>query len=163
MLVGAAECAVPLHHREDQVSVYSISLFLHVVGALGLFGAIALEWAGHEHPRRMSGPSGLAILASGIYMTATRWGFQPWIVLGLAGMVVIAALGPALARRSGAVVLSLRLRTALFLGVIFLMSTRPGWAGSLAAIGVATVTGLAAAIPARNGDRRLARVVGSER
>jgi hypothetical protein len=135
------------------MSVYSISVFLHVVGALGLFSTLALEWAGHEQLRRVGGPSALLVLATGIYMTSTRWGPRPWIVIGLAAMVVIAILGPALSRRAGLAALSLRLRTWLFLGIVFLMTTEPGLTGSLVAIGVAALIGVVTALPARNPAR----------
>ncbi len=193
--------------RGESVSVYSISLFLHIVGAHGLFAVIALEWAslyglrrateaGQVRewirllgaPRFLGGPAALTVLVTGIHMTATRWGPQGWIVVGLAGMVVIAVLGAAVSgRRAGAIAralpaedgpistvlgrrlhdpvlsLSLWLRTALFLGVVFVMSTEPSGAGALTAMGVALVVGLAAALPARAGGRRPARMAGSER
>jgi hypothetical protein len=189
------------------VSVYSISLFLHIVGALGLFAALGLEWAGLYNlrratevaqvrewirllgaPRFLGGPAALIVLVSGIYMSATRWGPQGWIIVGLAGMVVIAVLGAALSgRRVGPIAgalqagngpistalgrrlhdpvltLSLRLRVALFLGIIFLVSIRPSMAGALAAMGTAVMVGLAVALPARSTGRRPARIAGSER
>ena len=189
------------------MSVYSISLFLHIVGALGLFAVLALEWAGLYHvrratragqvrewvrilatPRVVAGPAALIILVTGIHMSATRWGPQGWIVVGLAGMVVIAVLGAALSdRRAGAIAralpaedgpistmlarqvhdpvlaLALWVRTALFVGVVFIMSTEPSAAGSLAAMAVAGAVGLAAAAPAWGAGRRQARTAGSER
>ena len=141
------------------MSVYSIAIFLHVVGALGLYSTLALEWAGHEQVRRVGGPSALLVLATGIYMTATRWGPRPWIVIGLAAMVLMAIMGPTLSRRPGAAALSLHLRTWLFLGIVFLMTTEPGLAGSLVVIGVAALIGVATALPARSP----ARMAGSER
>ena len=109
------------------VSVYSISLFLHIVGALGLGAVLAMEWASLHNlqrateagqvrewirllgaPRFLGGPAALTILVTGIHMTATRWGPQPWIVVGLAGMVVIAVLGGAVSgRRAGAIIRAL--------------------------------------------------------
>ena len=189
------------------MSVYSISLFLHVVGALGLFAVLSLEWASLYHlrratdagqvrewvrllsgPRIVGGPAALTILVTGIHMTATRWGPQGWIVVGLAGMVVIAVLGAAVsARRAGAVAralpsedgpippalsqrvhdpvlsLSLWVRTALFLGVVFVMTTEPSAAGALGAMGVTLVLGLAAGLPAWRSGRRPARMAASER
>jgi hypothetical protein len=182
------------------VSVYSISLFLHIVGALGLFTVLGLEWAGLHYlrratgarevrewvkllaaPRMLAGPAALLILASGIHMTATRWGPRGWIIVGLAGMAAIAVLSAAVGgRRVGAIAralpgddgpisaaldrqihdpmlsLSLRVRAALFLGVVFVMSTEPSTAGSLAAMAVATLAGVAAALPA--GSRGSGRV-----
>jgi hypothetical protein len=170
------------------VTLYSISLFLHIVGALGLFAGLGLEWAGlynlrratdtrqvHEWlgllgaPRFLGGPGALVILATGIYMSATRWTPQGWIIVALAGMVLIAVLGGALTSRRVATIArvlqaetgpisaalarqlhdprliqSLRIRTALLLGIVFLMSTRPGTVGSLAVMAVAAAIGLAA-------------------
>ena len=34
------------------MSVYSIAVFLHIVGALGIFAAIGLDWAGLSNLRR---------------------------------------------------------------------------------------------------------------
>jgi hypothetical protein len=59
--------------------------------------------------------------------------------------------------------LSLWVRTALFLGIVFVMSTQPSGAGALAAIGVAVVAGLAVALPAWGGGRRWTRMAGGER
>ena len=186
------------------MSVYSISLFLHIVGALGLVAVLAVEWAGLAQlrraarvvqvrdsvrllagPRVLGGPAALLILLTGIHMTATRWGPRGWIIVGLAGMVIIAILGAAMgARRTGAIaralpaddgpiapalaaqvrdpalVLGLRLRVALFLGVVFLMATEPGTGASLAAMAVAALVGAA---PSPGRGRSEARVTGSER
>jgi hypothetical protein len=199
--------AAQVQVKEELVSVYSISLFLHIVGALGLFAVLGLEWASLHHlrraaevaqarewvrllgaPRFLGGPAALIILATGIHMTATRWGPQGWIVVGLAGMVLIAVLGPALGgRRVGLIAralraedglisqalrqrlhdpvltLSLRLRIALFFGVVFIMSTQPGIVGALAAMAVALLVGLVAAFPAWSSDRRPAPMSASER
>ena len=101
------------------MSLYSISLFLHIVGALGIFAAIGLEWAGLANlrratdtaqvrewvrlllaaPRVVGGPAALLVLVSGIHMSATRLGAQGWILVALGGMVLIAALGGAIGGR----------------------------------------------------------------
>ena len=172
------------------MSVYSMSLFLHIVGALALFAAFGLEWASlyglHRAtvtgqvrewarllgaPRFVGGPAAFTVLITGIYLSATRWGAQGWIAVALAAMVVIAVLGAALAgRRAGAIAralpaedgpipaalerrlhdpvltLSIALRTALFLGIVFVMSTKPSTAGALTAMVVALVAGSAGAL-----------------
>jgi hypothetical protein len=189
------------------MSLYSISVFLHIVGALGIFAAIGLEWAGLSNARRASettqvrewmrllaaprivaGPAALLVLVSGIHMTATRWGPQAWILVGLGAMVVIAAVGagvggrrmaaiaralptepapvaPILRQRldDPALTMSLWVRTALFFGIVFLMSTRPGWAGALAVMGAALLLGIAASRPVLGAGRRPAPVARSER
>jgi hypothetical protein len=182
--------------------VYAIAVFLHIVGALGLFAALGLEWASLYNLRRVptagqarewakllsalrfvGGPSALTILATGVYMMATRWGSQGWIGAGLGGLVLIAALGGALTgRRAGAIartvagetgaisgalrqqlhdpvlLLSAWLRTALGLGVVFVMAIKPGAAGALTAMGVALVLGLAAGFPGWSRGRRAVAV-----
>ena len=105
------------------MSLYSISLFLHIVGALAIFAAFGLEWAGLHNLRRAStveqvrewvrllgaprfvgGPAALTLLVTGIHMSATRWGGQGWIVVGFGGMVVMAVTGVVLSgRRVGAI------------------------------------------------------------
>ena len=189
------------------MSVYSMAVFLHVVGALGIFAAIGLEWAGLSNlrraadtaqvrewmkllaaPRTVAGPAALLVLVSGIYMSATRWGPQGWILVALGGMVVIAAVGAGVGGRRVAAMaralpaeagpvpaalrqrvddpvlaVSLRVRTALLLGIVFLMSVRPGRGGALAAMAVALLLGLAASQPALGRGRPSAQVAGSER
>ena len=174
------------------MSVYLISLFLHIAGALGLAAVLALEWAsvygfrratalGQARewarllaaPRIVGGPASLIVLVTGIHLTATRWGPQGWIIVGLGGMVAIAVLGVALGGRRGSAIaraleteddpiapplahrlhdpvltLLLTLRTALLLGVIFVMSGKPSAAGALAVLVVAAVLGAVAALPA---------------
>ncbi len=94
------------------MSLYSIALFLHIVGALGLFAALGLEWTSLRQLRRATtveqarawfdvlglvrriGPAALAaILLSGFYLMATEWGWTAWIGVALVGMGVLAALG----------------------------------------------------------------------
>lgn len=100
------------------MSIYGIILFLHIVGALGLFAGMGLEqvslaklreaatpaqardWLGVlSNLRRTDGPSGLLILASGFYMMATRWGRGTWMALGVVGMVLMAVIALAVTSR----------------------------------------------------------------
>lgn len=94
------------------MSTYSLLVFLHIVGALGLFASIGLEQVGLYRLRRartgsqvnewvsllaglrkLDAPAGLLLLATGIYFVMTRWGHQPWAGLAVLGMVVMALLG----------------------------------------------------------------------
>ena len=184
------------------MSLYSTALFLHIVGALGLFAALALEWAGLSNLRRagsvgqfrewarllqglrrVGGPSALTLIITGIYLTATRWGSQPWIILGLIGLVTMAVLGalvtgrrlgsmmkelpdegalsPALRRRiqDPMLLLSAWLRTGIGLGIVALMSAKPELGGSLIILGGAVVLGLVAGLTAGARGRRTFSVV----
>jgi hypothetical protein len=179
------------------MSLYSAALFLHIVGALGLFAALALEWAGLTNLRRVrsvgqfrdwagllqglrriGGPSGLTLTITGVYLTVARWGSQPWIILGLIGLVLVAVMGavvtgrrlgsiakdladevelsPALRRRiqDPVLLLSAWLRTGIGLGTVALMSAKPGLAGSLIILGGAGFLGLAAGLAAGGRGRR---------
>jgi hypothetical protein len=91
---------------------HTLALFLHIVGVLGLYAGLALDWATILRLRRAESLvlarevtsltafqtrlvqiSGLLVLISGIYMTVTAWGWgTPWILVSLAGLAIIGAL-----------------------------------------------------------------------
>lgn len=100
------------------MNVYSIALFLHIVGALGFFVALGLEWTSLRHLRRTttaeqvrdwlqvpeeSGRVGmiamLILLGAGFYMMTTVWGGVAWIVVTLGAIVVMIPMGMVLTRR----------------------------------------------------------------
>src|SRR5262245_33792170 len=120
--------------------------------------------------------SALLLLVPGVYLVVAAWGWTiPWIDASLGVVVILAllgrfALGPRLAAlhrgalqaASGPVSDALRQRrtdralwtaawtsTALFLGVVFLMTSKPGVAVTLATVAVAIVGGMAAAAALR--------------
>jgi hypothetical protein len=97
---------------------YSIALFLHIVGALGFFTALGLEWTSLYRLQRATSieqvrewlhvstgmgrvgmASMLVILGSGFYMMATVWGGVAWIGVTLGTLVLLAILTVALTRR----------------------------------------------------------------
>jgi hypothetical protein len=98
--------------RRNTVMLYSIALFLHIVGALLLFVTLTVEGIALRQLRRAAtieaargaaallrlnrivGPlSALAVLIPGLYMMATNWGWVAWIVVGLVSWLAIAMLG----------------------------------------------------------------------
>jgi hypothetical protein len=100
------------------MNTYSIALFLHIVGALGLSVALGVEWTGlrqirnaalPEQVRVWTGilkgtnkvglPSMLMMVVTGIYMTATVWGRTPWLVVTMVALVLMIALARAAAPR----------------------------------------------------------------
>lgn len=174
--------------------LYSIALFLHVLGALGLFIALGVEWTSLRNLphatnareargwlglflvlRRLYPFSFFAILVSGIYMMAVFWGGAPWIVIGFFGLLALPAIaGVMTARRvrgfspelSGSaeldaslkarfsdpvLLLSHRLRVGLAVGIVFLMTVKPGWIGSLVAILAFTGLGAVTSVIAPKG------------
>jgi hypothetical protein len=175
------------------MTIYSFALFLHLVGVLGLFIALGLEWTSLLYLRRASTiepvrewlrafrwlrPVNLTslgiILLSGFYMMHTTWGGVAWIGIALAAMVLIAALGvfsrlrrmAAIGRAAAAesralspafrqglhnrlLWASIQTRVAIALGIVFLMTVKPGLEGALLTIGMAIILGLASAWPMR--------------
>jgi hypothetical protein len=87
-----------------------------------------------------------------------------WVVVALAGIAVLAVLGatmtarrtarleqglrdgaadlPAIPARDPVLSLSFRTRAAILVGIIFLMTVKPGWPGSLGAMAVTVAVGL---------------------
>jgi hypothetical protein len=174
--------------------IYQLTLFLHILGAFGLIGALTLEASIQGRLRRairaedartfLSGmrviqrlaPASLgSILVTGLYMMATAWGAKGWILVALAGLVLIglvgglltgvrmARIGPAVGRASGplsdelrnmladpVLMISLRTRLAIMLGILFLMTVKPSLVASLATLVLAAGIGLLASqVPSR--------------
>lgn len=173
------------------MTVYGIVLFLHIVGALGLFVTFGLEWASLAYMQRAMtaeqarewlgvrswvmrlGPASLALLLlSGIYMIATSWGLKGWIIAAFASLVLLAVLGatltgmrlvpierslasergnlsPAMRRQLSDPLMwtSILTRTAIGLGVVFVMVVKPVLVGSLGTIVFAAVVGFALSLP----------------
>lgn len=171
---------------------YTIALFLHVLGAIGLFVAMSLFLVSVVYVRQAQtveqvrdwisltakaglgvGGSSLILLVPAIYMVLTVWGFgTPWVLASLIVFVLQWVLGPAIGGRHAAAVLqaakaaplgpvpsALRerisspalwlgevIRIALLVGVVFLMTNKPGLAGILIALGGALVLGLICAL-----------------
>ncbi|HEX6800605.1 MAG TPA: hypothetical protein VF116_23030 [Ktedonobacterales bacterium] len=94
------------------MTLYSLTLFAHIVGVLGLFVGMGLQWAATLRLRRarsmgqvrewsglVAGAgrlglvSGVVLLAAGIYMMVVAWGLTPWLVVSFAAMLVMLALG----------------------------------------------------------------------
>lgn len=116
----------------------------------------------------------LAILLSGFYLMATVWGSTPWIAISMGALVLavmltlaltgprMKAMGRALAAQKGQLsqafynaahhpllLISVQMRMAIALGIVFLKTTKPDLFGSLLIIGVALVLGFVSALPLR--------------
>src|SRR6266571_8338516 len=115
------------------------------------------------------GISVLLLLAAGLYMALTAWSLLTgWIVVGLISLVLLAPLGTALLEprrrvierlarmapdgplpeelerciRDPVLLASPQTLTALLLGVVFLMTTKPSLVGSIIVMAIALVLGL---------------------
>lgn len=105
-------------YLEVGMTLYSIALFVHILGALALFGAMGMEWVALLNLQRVGMAEQArewmkvftlfpriypfawgAILLAGLYMTAAVWKGAEWIIVALVSVVVLMALGGALTGR----------------------------------------------------------------
>jgi hypothetical protein len=94
---------------------YTIALFLHIVGSLGIFMMIGFEWTGLwqirgamipeqvrewmgilKSIRRVGFTAMLITVVSGLYMAATDWGGVAWIYVSIGALVLVIILSGAL-------------------------------------------------------------------
>jgi hypothetical protein len=94
---------------------YSITLFLHIVGALGFFVALGLEWTGLsqirsarsldqvrawmgilKNVRKVGFVSMATTVVTGIYLMLTAWGGVAWILVTLGSLVLVIGLAQVL-------------------------------------------------------------------
>src|ERR1700680_1880392 len=92
--------------------VYSLALFLHVLGAFGLIAALtfeaiglrglrravrredALTWLGLSRVVQRLAPTSLGlILVTGLSLMVASWGAKGWILVALASLVAFGAIG----------------------------------------------------------------------
>jgi len=97
------------------MNAYSIALFLHIVGAVGIFVALGLEWTGLWQIRSATTPqqvggwmrilksvrklgfaSMLTAVITGFYMMVTDWGGEAWIIVTVGALVLMIVLMMAL-------------------------------------------------------------------
>ena len=130
------------------MSLYSIALFAHIVGALSLFALLAIEGVSLRAGvaagvvQRILGPiSALLILVPGFYMVITSAGWRGWAEVGLVSYVVIAVVGAftgiSVMRGSmstGAATISWLARVGIALGVVFDMTVKPDVRGAAMAV-----------------------------
>jgi hypothetical protein len=137
------------------MSLYSIALFLHIVGALVLFALLTVEGVSLRQGfmaarlNRILGPiSAATILIPGVYMVVSQWGWNGWVVVGIAAWVLIAVAGAAtgiglLAGRLNirTAALSWWVRVGMALGVVFIMTIKPDLIPSLIVVVAGAVLG----------------------
>ena len=141
------------------MTLYSVALFLHIVGALLLFVLLAVEGFSLRIGRSAArfnqavGPvSALLVLVPGLYMMASSWGWKAWIGVGITGWVAIAILGAFTGimllrgrmslRAAG---LSWAVRVGLAVGVVFVMTVKPDLVFATAAVIAFGLAGVLAA------------------
>ena len=96
---------------------FSIALFLHIVGALGVFVALSLEWTGLRQLRgailpeqvrawmgilkstnKVGFPSMLTTVITGIYMVLNGLSWVPWTLVVLGALVLVIVLSVVLSK-----------------------------------------------------------------
>ena len=99
------------------MSSFAIALFLHIVGALGFFVALSLEWTALRQIRsanlpeqirpwmgilkstnKTGFPSMLTVVITGIYMVLNGLGWVPWILVVIGALVLLIVLSVALTK-----------------------------------------------------------------
>ncbi len=107
----------------------------------------------------------ILILIPGIYMMAVVWRDADWIMIGFLGLVLLGLIGSIFTGKkmkairkevtgskqitselrsllqSSALLNSLKVRTTIFLGIIYLMTVRPEMVGSIIALVISAVIG----------------------
>lgn len=97
------------------MTIFSIALFLHIVGALGVFVALSLEWTALRQVRsanlpeqirpwmgilkssnKVGFPAMLATVITGFYMVLNGLGWVPWILVVIGALILVIALTRAL-------------------------------------------------------------------
>jgi hypothetical protein len=136
------------------MSLYSVALFFHIVGALLLFVLLTIEGVSLRQGfmaarlNRVLGPlSALTILVPGLYMSASQVA-KGWIVVGITAWLLIAVAGAAtgislLAGRltTRAAAASWSIRVGIALGVVFIMTVKPDVLVSVIAVAAGAALG----------------------
>ncbi len=145
------------------MDLYSIVLFVHIVGALLLFVLLTVEGVGLRAGfasaalNRVLGPiSALAILFPGLYMMKAQWGWTGWVVVGITAWFLIAVVGAGtgigvmrgrITNRAARA--SWLIRVGMALGVVFDMTVKPNLLASLIAVAAGIAIGGAVSVAGR--------------
>jgi hypothetical protein len=157
---------------------FSVALGLEWVGLRQLRRAASAEavrtWMGiFQYALRVGFVSMLGTVITGVYMMATVWRGVPWLGVTVASLILVIALSAALTRPRMKAIgqalatgygpmsptfqrradhpllwVSIQARAAITLGIILLKIAKPDLGGSLLAMAVAIVLGIASALPA---------------
>jgi len=154
-----------------------VALGLEWTGLRFLRRAATLQEVRHwlivlSFPPRMYLGTLAVIVIPGLYMTVAAWGEKGWINVALVTVVFLALIGMTVSRprmiaigrglpaeketlsvdfrrllRNPTLWASLHVRAAMALGIVFLMTVRPGAVGSLVTMAVGAGLGLGVALP----------------
>ncbi len=145
------------------MDVYSVALFVHIVGAVLLFVLLTIEGVGLRvgfsaaPMNRVLGPiSAAAILVPGAYMMWAQVGWTGWVAVGIATYVLIAVVGAITGisvmrgRMSNrAATLSWLVRIGMALAVLFEMTVKPNAVVAAIVVVAGALLGVAASLVRR--------------
>ncbi len=145
------------------MDVYSVALFVHIVGAVLLFVLLTIEGVGLRvgfsaaQMNRVLGPiSAVAILVPGAYMMWAQVGWTGWVAVGIATYVLIAVVGAITGisvmrgRMSNrAATLSWLVRIGMALAVLFEMTVKPNAVVAAIVVVAGALLGVAASLVRR--------------
>jgi peroxiredoxin len=152
---------------------YPFTAFVHILGALGLFIALAFEWLavfvvrdnarhGQSDARvsalalaRRIGPASMALLlVPGLLMAYARWNSRGWPSAGAVGMAAMVVVGLLMRRWPTLALQSVEIRIASALGVVALMVFKLDLLSSLVILGVATALGAGVSFAVHGGPKQ---------
>lgn len=174
------------------MSMYSVALYLHIIGAVGLFAGLGMEGIIYKNLKTAATPqqvlawgiymrslrtvflsSTLFLFVSGVFLVTEAWGWNAWVITGLILLIGLSLYGSSTGKKIGMTIGSLvgkdgplsddvknrisspsimksyKVKITLALGIIFIMTIKPDWAGSIISIVLAFVFGLLLDLPAR--------------
>ncbi len=114
----------------------------------------------------------VSLLLTGVYMVILSWGWNSWVVTGLVLLVVLSGYGSTAAKKIAVSIASLindsgesissavkkviadpflmttyKLKITTALGIIFVMTTKPGWIGCIVTVASAIALGFLLDLP----------------
>lgn len=177
---------------------YALALFLHIIGAIGIFLGLGMEGLVLKHlgyaetnlqalkwgdsmklMRIVFAISSLLLLIPGIYMEEAVWGWTAWVIIGLVLLAVLSAAGSMNAKKAAVNVFSLsknndpipeeiksklrdpmllrsyKMRLPIAAGIIYIMTLKPGWTGSIVTIIISIIMGILINLPAAEKSKEL--------
>jgi hypothetical protein len=116
--------------------------------------------------------SSVLLLISGIYLAEAVWGWSPWVIMGLILLAALSGYGSTNSKKIASSLFSLpknndpipaetknklsdpkhlkmyKLRLPVAAGIIFLMTVKPDWLGTIATFVVSVIIGVLISLPA---------------
>ena len=114
----------------------------------------------------------ISLLLTGVYLVILSWGWNSWVLTGLVLLVALSGYGSTSGKKIGMSIASLinssdqsipskvrkvigsplmmtiyKLKITIALGIIFMMTTKPGWIGSMVTVAAAIAIGFLIDLP----------------